>query len=70
MCFSQIALKCADISNPCRAWEVSKKWSELVCDEFFKQGDYERKLGLPVANINDRHITTVAKIQTGMPQCC
>ena len=41
-----------------------------MCDEFFKQGDYERKLGLPVANINDRHITTVAKIQTGVPQCC
>ncbi|KAA0197337.1 hypothetical protein HAZT_HAZT003002, partial [Hyalella azteca] len=24
----QIALKCADICNPCRPWEVSQKWSQ------------------------------------------
>ena len=35
----QIALKCADISNPCRPWQVSKRWSQQVCDEFFKQGE-------------------------------
>ena len=25
----QIALKCADICNPCRPWEVSRAWSDL-----------------------------------------
>ena len=44
---------------------MSKKWSELVCDEFFKQGDYERKLGLPLSSITDRQSATVGKIQTG-----
>ncbi|XP_072323758.1 high affinity 3',5'-cyclic-AMP phosphodiesterase 7A isoform X3 [Scyliorhinus torazame] len=34
----QIALKCADISNPCRPWKLSKQWSEKVCQEFFHQG--------------------------------
>lgn len=35
---SQIALKCADICNPCRIWEMSKQWSERVCEEFYRQG--------------------------------
>ncbi|XP_066905284.1 uncharacterized protein [Halyomorpha halys] len=61
----QIALKCADISNPCRPWEVSKKWSQKVCEEFFRQGDYERQLNLPVTAICDRQSISVPKIQAG-----
>lgn len=37
VCF-QMALKCADICNPCRPWELSKQWSEKVTEEFFHQG--------------------------------
>ncbi|XP_075230005.1 uncharacterized protein LOC142329369 isoform X2 [Lycorma delicatula] len=61
----QIALKCADISNPCRPWDVSRKWSQKVCEEFFRQGDYERQLNLPVTSLCDRHSTSVPKIQAG-----
>jgi cAMP-specific phosphodiesterase 4 len=61
----QIALKCADISNPCRPWDISKKWSQKVCEEFFRQGDYERQLNLPVTSLCDRQSTSVPKIQTG-----
>ncbi|XP_069365003.1 uncharacterized protein [Maniola hyperantus] len=61
----QIALKCADISNPCRPWEISRKWSLKVCEEFYRQGDYERKLNLPVTALCDRHTTSIPKIQTG-----
>ncbi|KAJ8737296.1 hypothetical protein PYW07_000567 [Mythimna separata] len=61
----QIALKCADISNPCRPWEISRKWSLKVCEEFFRQGDYERRLNLPVTALCDRHTTSIPKIQTG-----
>lgn len=42
----QIALKCADICNPCRPWDISRKWSMKVCEEFFRQGDYERQVGV------------------------
>lgn len=35
---AQMALKCADICNPCRPWELSKQWSEKVTEEFFHQG--------------------------------
>lgn len=61
----QIALKCADISNPCRPWDISKKWSQKVCEEFFRQGDYERQLNLPVTSLCDRYSTSVPKIQVG-----
>ncbi|CAH2035976.1 unnamed protein product, partial [Iphiclides podalirius] len=61
----QIALKCADISNPCRPWEISRKWSLKVCEEFFRQGDFERKLNLPVTALCDRHNNSIPKIQTG-----
>ncbi|KRT80823.1 hypothetical protein AMK59_5724 [Oryctes borbonicus] len=61
----QIALKCADISNPTRPWHISHKWSLKVCDEFFRQGEFERKLNLPVTSICDQQSTSVAKIQAG-----
>ncbi|CAL7944528.1 unnamed protein product [Xylocopa violacea] len=61
----QIALKCADISNPCRPWDISRKWSHKVCEEFFRQGDYERRLNLPVTPLCDRHTTSIPKIQAG-----
>ncbi|KAK3090192.1 hypothetical protein FSP39_009916 [Pinctada imbricata] len=64
----QIALKCADISNPCREWELSKQWSERVCDEFFRQGDLERNIHIPVTPMCNRQTTTVAKIQAGFMQ--
>lgn len=61
----QISLKCADISNPCRPWDISKKWSQKVCEEFFRQGDFERQLNLPVTSLCDRYTTSVPKIQVG-----
>jgi len=30
------------------------KWTNLICEEFFAQGDREKELGLPVIAINDR----------------
>lgn len=61
----QIALKCADISNPTRPWDISHKWSLKVCDEFFRQGEFEKKLNLPITSICDQHSTSIAKIQVG-----
>lgn len=61
----QIALKCADISNPTRPWDISHKWSLKVCDEFFRQGEFERELGLPVTPSCDQQSTSVARIQVG-----
>ncbi|KAM4687565.1 high affinity 3',5'-cyclic-AMP phosphodiesterase 7A isoform 1-T1 [Discoglossus pictus] len=61
----QMALKCADICNPCRTWELSKQWSDKVTEEFFYQGDVERKCKVEVSPLCDRHTTNIATIQTG-----
>lgn len=61
----QIALKCADLGNPCRSWKISQKWSEQICNEFYRQGDFERQLNLPITPICDRTTMTIPKIQTG-----
>ena len=58
----QIALKCADISNPCRIWNISRLWSHRACEEFFRQGDRERSLGYPVTPFCDRNNISVAKV--------
>ncbi|XP_030409054.1 high affinity cAMP-specific 3',5'-cyclic phosphodiesterase 7A isoform X2 [Gopherus evgoodei] len=61
----QMALKCADICNPCRTWELSKQWSEKVTEEFFHQGDVEKKYHLGVSPLCDRQSETIANIQIG-----
>uniref|UniRef100_A0A8D3AWM8 3',5'-cyclic-AMP phosphodiesterase n=1 Tax=Scophthalmus maximus TaxID=52904 RepID=A0A8D3AWM8_SCOMX len=61
----QMALKCADICNPCRPWELSKQWSEKVTEEFFQQGDIEKKHKLEVGPLCDRETNSVGNIQMG-----
>ncbi|XP_036292963.1 high affinity cAMP-specific 3',5'-cyclic phosphodiesterase 7A isoform X3 [Pipistrellus kuhlii] len=61
----QMALKCADICNPCRTWELSKQWSEKVTEEFFHQGDIEKKYHLGVSPFCDRQTENIANIQIG-----
>lgn len=34
----QMALKCADIGNPCKPWKIAQRWADRVCDEFWLQG--------------------------------
>nr|XP_020635206.1 cAMP-specific 3',5'-cyclic phosphodiesterase 7B isoform X1 [Pogona vitticeps] len=61
----QIALKCADICNPCRLWETSKQWSERVCEEFYRQGDLEQKFDLEISPLCNQQKDTIPSIQIG-----
>ncbi|XP_048832127.1 high affinity cAMP-specific 3',5'-cyclic phosphodiesterase 7A isoform X3 [Brienomyrus brachyistius] len=61
----QMALKCADICNPCRPWELSKRWSEKVTEEFFHQGEIEKRHNLEVSPLCDSQTNTVGSIQMG-----
>ncbi|MGH0133457.1 UNVERIFIED_CONTAM: hypothetical protein FKN15_069429 [Acipenser sinensis] len=68
----KMALKCADICNPCRTWELSKQWSEKVTEEFFYQGkftkwqrDIEKKHKLDVSPLCDSQTQTIENIQMG-----
>merc|ERR1712190_549103 len=37
-----------------KPFEIAKAWAYRAIDEFFAQGDEEKKLGLPVGMLNDR----------------
>eukprot|EP00891_Asterochloris_glomerata_P003139 jgi/Astpho2/3139/gw1.00051.251.1_t len=58
-----LLLHCADISNPVKPPLLSRRWSERVMAEFFKQGDLERSLGLPISPQMDRATTSVPMAQ-------
>merc|ERR1712048_233777 len=49
-----MVLHAADISNPCRTWEVTQVFASMVLQEFFEQGDLEKSMGIPVQFLNDR----------------
>ncbi|XP_048387460.1 cAMP-specific 3',5'-cyclic phosphodiesterase 7B-like isoform X1 [Stegostoma tigrinum] len=61
----QIALKCADICNPCRVWNMSKQWSEKVCEEFYRQGDLEQRFQFEVSPLCNQQKDTIPSIQIG-----
>ena len=50
----EFLVHCADISNPTRSFKVSKIWAERVVDEFFEQGDLEKRKHLTVSPNMDR----------------
>ncbi|KAF9122826.1 High affinity cAMP-specific and IBMX-insensitive 3',5'-cyclic phosphodiesterase 9A [Mortierella sp. 14UC] len=47
-------LHAADISNAVKPWTICKRWSDLVVQEFFRQGDIEKAQHLPVSPNMDR----------------
>lgn len=54
----QLALKCADIGHPARSLALHLKWSNLVTEEFFIQGDLERAQGMRISPLCDRELQT------------
>ena len=60
-----MTLKMADISNPAKPWPISLQWTRQITDEFYRQGDKERELGLAQSPLMDRNNPAVAKAQMG-----
>ncbi len=58
-------LHVADISNPGRDWDTCERWAGLVMNEFFSQGDLEKKMGLSVSMNCDREKVLVPFAQIG-----
>merc|ERR1712070_212211 len=62
----QIALKCADIGHLALAWPVHMRWVKRLEQEFFAQGDQEKKLGMPeVSFLMDSDKPGVSETQVG-----
>lgn len=60
-----MCLKCADLGHSAKAFELHEKWTQLVCEEFFLQGDLEKMNGMPVSIYCDRDDTDIPKSQAG-----
>ncbi|OMJ72662.1 hypothetical protein SteCoe_28830 [Stentor coeruleus] len=60
-----MALKCADIGHSAKDYDLHEKWSMLVCEEFFRQGDLEKERGQTVSMYCDRVTTDIPKSQAG-----
>ena len=50
----QMVLKCADIGHLAASVATHKRWAYQLEEEFFRQGDQERDVGLPVSPLMDR----------------
>ena len=66
----QVAIKSADISNPCRPWKICRVWCENIMEEFFRQGDLERSLNLPISFLCDRTTIVIPQAQKGIVCVC
>lgn len=55
----------ADVSNPGKPLKIYIKWVDLVFEEFFNQGDLEKKNNLPISLLCDRESTNICKSQVG-----
>ncbi len=59
----QVALKMADVSNPARPTKLYLKWSKSVTEEFYRQGDKEKDLNIPISPLMDRTKPSLGKGQ-------
>ncbi|KAG0211212.1 hypothetical protein BGX33_004444 [Mortierella sp. NVP41] len=58
-------LHASDISNAVKPWTICKRWSDLVVQEFFRQGDIEKAQHLPVSPNMDRDHNNQPQISLG-----
>jgi hypothetical protein len=60
-----VGLKCADVGHSAKIQSLHRTWTNMVCEEFFSQGDMERTKGQPISMFCDRETTNIPKSQHG-----
>ena len=58
--FLNVLIHTADVSNPSKPLEIYKQWAKRVVDEFFKQGDLEKRQDMPVSFNFDRDTVSLS----------
>ena len=61
----EVTLKYADISSVWRPFNIAKQWAMRVTNEFFLQGDEERRKGLVITANMDRTSSSRVSVQMG-----
>ena len=55
----------ADVGPPAKKFQQTRRWTNLLTEEFWNQGDLEKKQGLPVSSFCDRDTVDLPKAQMG-----
>ena len=63
--FLIMAIKAADISAQSKRWHLCHKWAHCIQEEFFRQGDREKDLGMQPSPLCDRNDVDLVKSQIG-----
>ena len=61
--YMNILIHSADISNPTKKFDIYWKWAQLVVEEFFRQGEKEKEMGIKCSF--DRETTNTYQVQLG-----
>ena len=63
--FMDLLIHSSDVSNPTKPFNVYMNWANKVMSEFYRQGDKEKEMNLPVSFLCDRENTNLPKGQIG-----
>ncbi|KAJ2984927.1 hypothetical protein NUW58_g5805 [Xylaria curta] len=60
-----LLIKCADISNVARRYDTALQWMNILCDEFSRQAEMEKEIGIPSSLISPpkKDFMSLAKAQ-------
>uniref|UniRef100_A0A0R3RLG1 PDEase domain-containing protein n=1 Tax=Elaeophora elaphi TaxID=1147741 RepID=A0A0R3RLG1_9BILA len=61
----QTMIHLADLSNPTKPIDLYTIWVKNIMEEYWRQGDRERDLGIDISPMCDRNNITIAKSQVG-----
>lgn len=61
----QMCIKAADVSNPAKEWDIYSMWTGRILEEFYRQGDKEKLMKLPISPFMDRDNANVPSSQLG-----
>ncbi|RLN88894.1 hypothetical protein BBJ28_00002221 [Nothophytophthora sp. Chile5] len=65
MVLMKIVIKCADLGHSSKAVKLHARWSDLIIEEFFLQGDDEQTLGMDISPFMNRNSENSARNQVG-----
>lgn len=60
-----MSLKCADIGHSAKIGDIHERWTALICEEFFRQGDIQKERKQEISMYCDRFNTDIPKSQAG-----
>lgn len=56
----------ADLSNPTKPIDLYNIWVKNIMEEYWRQGDRERDLGIDISPMCDRNNITIAQSQVNI----